>query len=150
MIPSKHSTFIVLTRAVTAFGLPYYRYSFCGAQGRVRTGHTSILYIVKSKSGSMEKQVMQSRSKGASVWMNGWMNEWWYDLLLKALIPSLFYHPLIFFRHGYCRCLTTKLSEVYLEEIDCRQGHAKIRTRWCKEHKDLDRFRLPERGVRCG
>jgi len=67
MIPSKHSTFIVLTRAVTAFGLPYYRYGFCGAQGRVTTGHTSILYIVKSKSESMEKQVMQSRSKGASV-----------------------------------------------------------------------------------
>ena len=44
---------------------------------------------------------MQSQSKGASVWMNGWMNERWYDLLLKALIPSLFYHPLIFFRHGY-------------------------------------------------
>ena len=40
---------------------------------------------------------MQSRSKGASVWMNGWMNERWYDLLLKALTPSLFYHPLIFF-----------------------------------------------------
>ena len=83
MIPSKHSTYIVLTKAVTAFGLPYYRYGFCGAQGRVTTGHTSILYIVKSKSESMEKQVMQSRSKGASVWVDGWMDE--YGLLLEVM-----------------------------------------------------------------
>ena len=48
--------------------------SLCGAQGRIRTGHTCILFIVKSKSGSMEKQVMHSRSKGASVWMDRWMN----------------------------------------------------------------------------
>ena len=42
-------------------------------------------------------------------------------------------------------CLATKLSKEYPEEIDCRQELAKIRTRWCKEHKDLDRFRPPER-----
>ena len=40
-----------------------------------------------------------------------------------------------------CRCLTAKLSEVYPEEIDYRQGLTKIRMYWCKEHKDLDRFR---------
>jgi hypothetical protein len=41
------------------------------SQNRVRTGHTCIPYIVKSKRGSTEKQVMQSRSKGASVWISG-------------------------------------------------------------------------------
>ena len=48
---------------------------------------------------------------------------------------------------GFCRRLTAKLSKVYPEEIDCRQGLAKIRTRWCKEHKDLDRFRPLERNT---
>ena len=57
--------------------------SLCGAQGRIRTGHTCILFIVKSKRGSMEKQVMQSRSKGASVWVDGWMDG--YDLLLEVM-----------------------------------------------------------------
>ena len=47
--------------------------SLYGAQGRIRTGHTCILFIVKSKRGSMEEQVMQSRSKGASVWVDGWI-----------------------------------------------------------------------------
>ena len=37
--------------------------SLYGAQGRIRTGHT--------------------RSKGASVWVDGWMDE--YDLLLKVM-----------------------------------------------------------------
>ena len=46
-----------------------------------------------------------------------------------------------------CRYLTTKLSEVYPKEIDCRQVLAEIRMRWCKEHKDLDRFGLPERNT---
>ena len=55
-----------LTRAVFAFDLPNY-YKLCEAQGRIRTRHTCILFIVKSKRGSVEKQVMQSRSKGASV-----------------------------------------------------------------------------------
>ena len=41
--------------------------SIHGAQGRIRTWHTCILFIVKSKKESMEKKVMQSRSKGASV-----------------------------------------------------------------------------------
>jgi len=40
-----------------------------------------------------------------------------------------------------CRCFTAKLSEVYFEKIVCRHGLVEIRTRWCKEHKDLDRFR---------
>ena len=44
-------------------------------------------------------------------------------------------------------CLATKLSKEYPEEIDCRQELAKIRTRWCKEHKDLDRFGPPERNT---
>ena len=57
--------------------------AFCGAQGRVRRRHTCIPYIVKSKRGFMEKQVMQSRSKGASVWVDGWMDE--YGLLLKVM-----------------------------------------------------------------
>ena len=46
-----------------------------------------------------------------------------------------------------CRCLAAKLCEGYSEEIDCRQGLTKIRTRWCKEHKDLDRFAPPERNT---
>ena len=31
--------------------------------------------------------------------------------------------------------------------VVCRQGIAEIRIRWCKEHKDLDRFRPPERNT---
>jgi len=46
-----------------------------------------------------------------------------------------------------CRCLTTKLFEVYLEEIDCRHELAEIRIRWCKEYKDLDRYGPPERNT---
>ena len=42
--------------------------------------------------------------------------------------------------YSLCRCFTGKLSEVYSKEIDCRQGLAEIRTRWCKKHKDLDKF----------
>jgi len=41
-------------------------------------------------------------------------------------------------------CLATKLSKEYPEEIDCRQKLTKIRMRWCKEHKDLDRFGQPK------
>ena len=52
--------------------------SLCGAQGRIRTWHTCIPYIVKSMRWSMEKQVMPSRSKGAGVWVDGWM--WLYLL----------------------------------------------------------------------
>ena len=43
-----------------------------------------------------------------------------------------------------CRCFTVGFSEGYLDESGCRQGLAGIRTRWCQEHKDLDRFRPPE------
>ena len=71
-----------LTRAVFPFDLPYY-YKLCEAQGRIRTRHTCILFIVKSKRGSMEKQVMQSWSKGASVWVDRWMDG--YDLLLEVM-----------------------------------------------------------------
>ena len=46
-----------------------------------------------------------------------------------------------------CQCLAAKLSEVYPEKIDCRQGLTGIRTRRCKEHKDLDRFRPPEHNI---
>ena len=38
------------------------------------------------------------------------------------------------------RCFTVGFSERYPEESGCRQGLAEIRTRWCKEHKNLDRF----------
>ena len=57
--------------------------SLYGTQGRIRTGHTCILFIVKSNRGSTEKQVMQSRSKGASVWVDGWMDG--YGLLLEIM-----------------------------------------------------------------
>ena len=43
--------------------------------------------------------------------------------------------------------INTRGVTVYPEEIDCRQGLTEIRTRWCKEHKDLDRFRPPERNT---
>ena len=43
-----------------------------------------------------------------------------------------------------CRCFTVRLSEGYPEESGYEQGLAEIRTRWCKEHKDLDRFMPPE------
>ena len=46
-----------------------------------------------------------------------------------------------------CRCLIAKLFEVCPKEIDCRQGLAEIRTRWCKKYKDLDKFRPPERNT---
>ena len=46
-----------------------------------------------------------------------------------------------------CRCLTAMLSKVYPEEIDCRQGLVEIGMRWCKEHKDLDRFMPLERNT---
>jgi len=49
------------------------------------------------------------------------------------------HHGLVKTKKTHCRCLTAKLSDVYPEEIDCRQRLAGIRTRWCKEHKDLDR-----------
>ena len=73
--------------------------SLYGAQGRIRTGHTCILFIVKSKRGSMEKQVMQSWSKGASVWVDGWMDG--YDLLLEVMaflsqiIPNSFFWDMV-------------------------------------------------------
>ena len=47
----------------------------------------------------------------------------------------------------WCRCFTGRFSEVYTEESGWRQGLAEIRTRWCKEHRDLDRFRPPERNT---
>ena len=75
--------------------------SLCGAQGRIRTGHTCIPYIVNSKRGPMEKQVMQSRSKGASVWVDGWMD---VAYSLRQWF-SLSNHPCLslslFLRHGY-------------------------------------------------
>ena len=76
--------------------------SLYGVQGRIRTKHTCILFIVKSKRGSMEKQVMQSRSKGASVWVDGWMDG--YDLLLMAFLSRIIPMSLsssFFLRHGY-------------------------------------------------
>ena len=50
----------------------------------------------------MEKQVMQSRSKGASVWvvwMDGWMDG--CGLLLEAMVFSFESSMSLFFRHGY-------------------------------------------------
>ena len=31
--------------------------------------------------------------------------------------------------------------------VVCRQGLVEIKTQWCEEHKDLDRFRPPERNT---
>ena len=62
---------------------------------------------------------------------------------IPSMLSFIISHPPI------CQCFTSKLSEVYPEEIDCRQGLAEIRMRWCKEHKDLDRFRPPERNTLC-
>ena len=36
---------------------------------------------------------------------------------------------------GSCRCLTAKLSEVYPEEIVCRQGLVEVRTRCARNTK---------------
>ena len=47
----------------------------------------------------------------------------------------------------HCWCFTAKPTEGYPEVVDCRQGLAKIRTQWCKKHRDLDRFRPPERNT---
>ena len=46
-----------------------------------------------------------------------------------------------------CQCFTVEFSVGYLEESGYEWGLAEIRTRWCKEHKDLDKFRLPERNT---
>ena len=89
-----------LTRAVSAFDLPTTT-SLYGAQCRIRTWHTCILFIVKSKRGSMEELVMLSRSKGASVGVDGWMDE--YGLLLKVMsfLSRIIHVSLFFLRHGY-------------------------------------------------
>ena len=79
MILSKHSTFIILTRAVSAFNPSYNYKAFVELKGRIRTGHTCIPYIVKLKRGSTEKKVL----------VCGWMDEWWYGLPLRALVLSL-------------------------------------------------------------
>ena len=64
--------------------------------------------------------------------------------LLLQVVPEdqSFFSSLLW--TGVCQCLAAKLSEGYPEEIDCRLGLAEIRTRWGKEHKDLDRFGPPE------
>jgi len=54
---------------------------------------------------------------------------------------------LVLFWRGRRRCLTAKPTEGYPKVVDCRQGLAKIRMLWCKEHKDLERFRPPERNT---
>ena len=46
-----------------------------------------------------------------------------------------------------CRCFTIGFSEEYPEESGYEQRLTEIRTRWCKEHKDLDRFGPPERNT---
>ena len=79
---SRHSSCIFLPGQCLPLIFPTTT-SLYGAQGRIRTGHTCILFIVKSKRWSKEKQVMQSRSKGASVWVDGWVDG--YDLLLEIM-----------------------------------------------------------------
>ena len=52
----------------------------------------------------MEKQVMQSRSKGASVWVDGWMDGWIDVVYSLRHWFSFSNHPclsLFFLRHGY-------------------------------------------------
>ena len=46
-----------------------------------------------------------------------------------------------------CQCFTIGFSEGYPEESGYELGLAEIRTRWGKEHKDLDRFGPPERNT---
>ena len=46
-----------------------------------------------------------------------------------------------------CWCFTVGFSEEYPEESGYEQRLTEIRTRWCKEHKDLDRFGPPERNT---
>ena len=46
-----------------------------------------------------------------------------------------------------CRCFTVGFSEGYPKESGYELGLAEIRTRWCKEHNDLDRFGPPERNT---
>ena len=46
-----------------------------------------------------------------------------------------------------CRCFTVGFSEGYPEKSGYELGLAEIRTRWGKEHKDLDRFGPPERNT---
>ena len=95
---SRHSSCISLPGQCLPFIFPTTT-SLCGAQGRIRTEYTCILFIVNSKRGSIEKQVMQSRSKGASVWIDGWI---WLTPWGNGF--SLSNHPclsLSFLRHGY-------------------------------------------------
>ena len=51
------------------------------------------------------------------------------------------------FTVGFCRCFTVGFSEEYPKESGYEKGLAEIRMRWCKEHKDLDRFGPPERNT---
>ena len=46
-----------------------------------------------------------------------------------------------------CRCFTVEFLEGYPEESGYESGLADTRTRWCKEHKDLDRFGPLERNT---
>ena len=61
---------------------------------------------------------------------DGDLGGWWTDTMAMEITM--------------CQCLAAKPTEGYPEVVDCRQGLAEIRTRWCKEHKDLDRFGPPE------
>ena len=83
--------------------------NLCGAQGRIRTGHTCIPYIIKSKRRSMERQVMQSWSKGASVWVGGWMDmayslRHWFSLLTHPLFLNMATPSLLYFLFFFGSC----------------------------------------------
>ena len=99
MTLSRHSSCISLPGQYLPLIFPT-AICLCGAQGRIRIGHTCILFIVKSKRGSTEKQVMQSRSKRCKC-MSGWMDGWiWLTPWGNGF--SLSNHPYFFFlRHSY-------------------------------------------------
>ena len=57
-------------------------------------------------------------------------------------LPAIFLRTKGMWRE--CQCLVVKPTTGIPRVVDCRQRLAEIRMRWCKKHKDLDRFRPPE------
>ena len=114
----------------------------------VRTGHTCIPYIVKSKKGFMEKQVIQSRSRCACMWISGWVDDgmtyssecWlplsfiiplflfsffqtWLSLFIFSSSPFLFFGPCFFGMPSFLfwgnHSLITFLFQGYYRERVC-------------------------------
>ena len=86
MILSKHSTFIILTRVVSAFSLSYYyiKLLWSSGQDKNRAYLHSIYCKVKERiHGETSHAISIKRCKCMSGWIDG------YGLLLKALVLSL-------------------------------------------------------------